>query len=171
MSDKKAGRPCKGNTNRIAARLSDKQLHLLYSIGHDYCIYDSTGTVNTSEVLRIILDKIAEGKEYFFSPNTDGVITFDRILYNLDSCIDDYRQLSETFKDNAEMKGVYLQRMNFLSNLAAILESYNYNDNQPDITQKSICFLKDDDGNIITKIQKREKDKMYRRNLILSNKK
>ena len=170
MSDKKRGRPSKGNDSRISVRLSDKQLDTLVRVGHDYCIYDSSGKVNTSEVLRIMLDKMAEGKKELFEKNENGQILYDIIINSLDACVDDYRQLVELLSDNdSDMKDHYRKGMNFLARLALILESYNYNDNKPDVTQKSIAFLTDDDGNMITKMQERKVDKRYHHKLAVNN--
>lgn len=168
MSDKKRGRPSKGNDKRISVRLSDKQFDTLVRVGHDYCVYDSSGTVNASEVLRMMLDRFADEKKAMFDERDNGQILYDIILNGLDACVDDYRQLVEIVSDD-DLKKHYKSGMNFLTRLAVILESFNYNDNKPDVIQKSIVVLSDDDGNMITKRQERKVDKRYHSKLAENN--
>ena len=56
MSDKKRGRPAKGNEMRVTVRLPDNTVSFLESYGAEHEMTDKAGKVNLSDVIRTFLD-------------------------------------------------------------------------------------------------------------------
>lgn len=111
LSDKKRGRPSKGNDYRQTFRLSNDDLNTMQKIGRDLNLTDKSGAVNYSEVLRFMLkhfktytDNAAEDKENVegYIPECARFLSIDRTIWkdqNADALMRDIHFTTYHFTD------------------------------------------------------------------------
>ena len=123
LSDKKRGRPSKGNNYRQTFRLSNDDLDTMVKLGRDLDLMDRTGAVNYSEVLRFMLkhfktytDNAAEDKESVegYIPECASFLSIDRTIWkdqNADAIMRDIHFTTYHFTDEQWKTVVYNRKL------------------------------------------------------------
>lgn len=165
LSDKKRGRPAKGVSNRVSVRLTPEQDSILCRIGHDFRVYTKASQdMNKSAVLQLILDKAAYLKERFFDVSENGIL-YDNIISQLINSSDEFYSIADNCADESK-RDHYIERGDVMATIANILESVNYNDLKPDVTQKCFRFgYGEKTGRYMGVDQQRKVDKKYNKKL------
>ena len=140
-SDKKrAGRPAKGNDERVTIRLSKNQMDKLEKIGRDYRCLNSNGSVSYSDVIRNMIDGFLTIEQYMLDYILDGMVEMSNHYSKLS---DELRALSQNteeddkahyFDDAAHDYAV--DASSLLQWVYLLAESLSYEDNRPDIVRR-----------------------------------